>query len=225
MDVDSTLSSTPLSEPKLNPRYFDTRVYGRNETGITVLDEGGRGTFFPDEETTLPEPGFGNSSKQKTGADYQEKSPALEALYPQWTEGQGEIGIAVRLVSNALSDLERLLEPCTNETESLNYFVLAETQLFQALSKARFNKAFEIVVSFCAWGVRNMELGLPEAIPLQRLCSALRELSEQPFLSINRAASLIAILEKQGWRGESPVSRSFEEGLSAIFDQEQIELV
>lgn len=222
----STSSSTSVAESKAAGTYYETIVHGRKETGLTVIDRTGHGTFFPDDETALPERGYGNASQRKIRADHQEEqSLSLEALYPQWVEGQAETGVAVRIVSNALNDLERLLEPCTTETESLNYLVLAETQLFQALPKARFNRAFEIVVSFCAWSVRNIEFGLPQALPLQALCSALRELSEKPFLSIDRSAILLTNLEKQGWSGESPVSRSFEEGLAAIFDQEQTELV
>lgn len=222
----STSNSTSIAETKATATYYVTTVHGRKETGLTVVDRTGQGTFFPDDETALPERGYVNASQSKIRDDHQEKeSLSLEALYPQWEDGQAEIGIAVRKVSNAFNDLEKLLEPCTTDTESLNYIILAETQLFQALPKARFNRAFEIVVSFCAWSVRNIEFSLPHGLPLQALCSALRELSENPFLSIDRSAILITNLEKLGWSGESPVSRSFEEGLAAIFDEEQAELL
>lgn len=217
---DLTVNSTVGSMARTGS-YIETEVYGRKETGITVVDDAGYGTFFPDQ-TALPDV---EKYQRRASFENQDSSPTLDALYPQWAEERGEAAVAVRLVSKALNDLERLLESCTSDIEALNYAVLAETQLFQALPKARFNRAFEIVVSFGAWGIRNSEFGLlEEELKIRTLCNVLRELSEKPFLSIGRASELIAALEQCGWSGESPVSQAFDEGLEAAFGNAEVEI-
>lgn len=125
------------------------------------------------------------------------------------------------MISKAADDLQKAIEsPCNGELEILNYLVLAETQLFQALNKPSFNKALETVVSFSAWGLRNIDLSANTPPSLQGMCSVLREIQEHPFLTMDRATKLTLDLEDQGWSDESEISHAFEAGLSA-FDKAQ----
>lgn len=210
-------AETQSPVPQVKPQYVETKVHGRDETGLTVIDDSGEGTFFPDDdlETNVPKVHFGKVRVRSSSSHTAEMSTPLDALYPQWQEGRADAGIAIRLVSQALKDLQKAIESaCSSSAEVLNYFVLAETQLFQALEKSRFNKAFEIVVSFCAWSIRGAELSTRESPPVQGMCAALRELQDRPFLNVERATTLVLDLERQGWSGESPVSRAFQSGLS-----------
>lgn len=213
-------TQAPIAQAK--SQYVETSVYGRDETGVTVIRDDGKGTFFPDIGTTPPKARPSGATGQSSGSVANELSMPLDALYPQWQEGKADAGIAIRLVSSALGDLQKAVESgCSSDSELLNVFVLAETQLFHALEKSRFNKAFEIVVSFCAWALRNAELSTQEPPSLQGMCAVLRELQDRPFLNVERATSLILDIERQGWSGESPISRAFQDGLSAFDDMQQ----
>ena len=217
----SVSEETQSPVAQVQPQYIETSVYGRDETGLTVIADNGKGTFFPDSGTIVPKTPIGKVRVRSPSSVTNEMPIPLDALYPQWQEGRADAGIAIRLVSQALRDLQKAVESaCGSSAEMLNYFVLAETQLFQATEKSRFNKAFEIVVSFCAWGIRGAELSTQEPPSIQGMCAALREIQDRPFLNIERATTIILDLERQGWSGESPISRAFQDGLSA-FDNTQ----
>ena len=212
---------TQLPEAQSNRLiYVETTVHGRDETGLTIVGRSGKGEFFPDQ-TAVP-PLYRSKQVQQGDPNFTSRNITTNSLYPHWESGTADAGIAIHLVSQALEDLNSAAEsPQRNETDIMNYIVLAETQLFQALEKARFNKAFEIVVRFCAWAVRNAQFGMSESPPIQGVCAALRELQEQPFLSIDRATTLISELQKQGWADTSTITNAFQQGLSAFYEAEQ----
>ncbi|HUX90720.1 MAG TPA: hypothetical protein VMV48_08530 [Gallionellaceae bacterium] len=214
----STLANTIVNKPY----QVDTRVLGSNETGITCIDEEGRGLFIPDV-TEIPIPPKSKDVIDLPGSKSvgNKSSVSISELYPHWQENKVDTSIVIRLISKASDDLQIAVESsCSSELEIINYLVLAETQLFQALNRARFNKALETVISFCAWGLRNVDLSAKNSPSLQGMNSVLRELQDHPFITMDRATKLIMDLEEQGWSDESEISHAFDVGLSG-FDQAQ----
>jgi hypothetical protein len=207
--------STARAFETLKARFIDTRVSGSDETGVTVVDPSGKGTFFPDSGTPTLEFDETNFSANNEFLNEAESLAPLEALYPHWSENETDIGLAVHLLSKALADLQALAETsCASPAEVLNYLVLAEANLFAAADRSKSNKPLEIGVRFCAWAVRNQEATSGELPSIQGICSAIREFQEHPFLAISRVIDITGDLEKLGWSGDSDVSAAFDLGLS-----------
>lgn len=211
----ANITSSPSSG-----KVFDTRVAGRDETGLTVIEPTGKAVFIPESPTSATE-----GAPPVAPSDLRLATDVpITALYPHWQEGQADAGVALRGISQAIADLDRAIDLSgDNNPQFLNLLVLAEAQLFKALPKTRFNKALELVVRFSAWALRNAELSDPQTLSLEAMCAVLRELEEQPFLDIRRATNLLTQLEKRGWSGVSPISKLLEEGLSAFDGAEQQE--
>lgn len=190
--------------------FVRTRVAGTGEAGTTLIENARSAVFFPTDTTRVAV--RGDSLAEDRISD--NNAVGVSDLYPHWEEGRTDAGIAVRFVSLAVKDLQQAIEMSDDMSpEFLNHMVLAETSLFQTLSKAHFNKAFASVIDFCAWGIRNAAFESPNKPSLEGLCSALRELQEQPFVDMNRATDIVLELENQGWSGESPISQAFREGM------------
>jgi hypothetical protein len=212
----SSAATTQLPK-KIKPgEYIETEVHGSRETGVTIVNESGRGTFFPDDETKISS----QTTKSKVFISFpynkNEKAITLDALYPQWKETETETVKAISLVKKSFTELQNVVEnPCISPAEVLNVLLIAETLLFQALENSKFNKAFELVVSFCAWALKNIEL--KENSPsFQGMCVALREIQEKPFIKLDRATRIIIELEKHGWSDESELSIAFNSGLNKL---------
>jgi hypothetical protein len=209
---DTDVDTTPGARQSEAIHYIETIDAADETTGLTIVDQSGRGVFIRDEGTKVP-PRIGTAASPPHHAE--QRITSIKALYPHWEDTQADAGIATRLVSLALRDLEAAADLSSDSgPEFFNHLVLAEGSLFQAVDKSRFNKAFEIVVHFCAWGLRNGALENPRTLSIQGMCSALREVQDSPFLLIDRAATIVTGLEKQGWNGESTVSRLFKQALA-----------
>jgi hypothetical protein len=216
LDSQEETTRPPIGE--LAPVYIETTVAGDRATGITVVDEKGKGTFFPDETGVKLSD---KASSARTNEPLRATAP-VHALYPHWEEGKSTAGLAIGSVSLAMKDLEAAAEISEDSNpQFLTLFQLAETDLFRALTQARFNKSFELVVYFCAWALRNAAFSDSRTLSLQGMISVLRELQESPFIQINRATELVTGLEMQGWNGESKVGKLFAQGLATSRRQEQ----
>ena len=186
-----------------------------DETGLTIIGDDGLGVYFPDNPTNTNILPLKGGSLLKGVAARSAPTVSIEKLYPHWGgEDQGP-GQAVRSVRIASTELHQTMESiCCSELELTSALVLADSQLFKALKFAGFNKALELVLYFCAWALRNGENEIDRLPQLQGICSVLNELEGNPFLSIDRATQIILDLEEQGWSGESPISRAFENSLN-----------
>lgn len=213
---------SPTELPVVNQPYqIATKVLGSDETGITVVDEEGQGLFIPDTMGTQLPNYSGEAQGILISSINNVTDVSIRDLYPHWEESKTDTGVAIRLLSKATDDLQQAIEShCNSGIEILNYLVFAETQLFQALGKSGFSKPLETVVSFCAWGLRNIDLSSSAPPSLSGLTSALKEIQENPFIDMNRATRLIMDLEDQGWSDESPISHAFEAGMEAYKSQD-----
>jgi hypothetical protein len=200
-------ATAPASSPL---RYIETTVHGTTQTGLTVLGADGKAVFFGDEVTRLPEPSSSSTAPRASEADV-----PTSKLYPHWHVEPADIGLAVRAVGQAVQELQKAIEAGEDSPGFLNAAVIAQKHLFEALPHSTFNRAFELLVQAMAWGLKNYDIGKDGKAPsVTTLCAVLREIREQPFLELQRAAKLLKGLESQGWVARSPIETAFEKGFT-----------
>ena len=206
-------SAEPTTHKPESPRatktgaFFKTRIANSNETGFTIIEDEENAVFFRSDSSAI-------TGDTEVIDKPPERHAPVTRLYPHWEDDSTETGLALKLLQDVSRRLDAAAEAGVDEPGSLNHIVRAEGMLFQALKSSRFHRPFEMAISFCAWALRNVG-GNGKGIPsLQGMTSALRNLEEQPLLSLSQASTLIRNLEKQGWSGQSPIEIAFRLGLA-----------
>lgn len=132
---------------------------------------------------------------------------SIERLYPHVYDESAESGQALLYVQSALSDVHAALDDYSNA--DLPAISTRLSQVAAAMNKAHpltyFNESFGAVISFIRRATliaNSSDVSLPS---LNALLSALRALSSNPMLDLDKASEIVEELSLLGWNGEHAV--------------------
>lgn len=213
----SDLPATTAAKPEASTTVmYETKVHGRDETGLTILGKNGRADFYPDEPQRPRVEEFAppHSNLAPSG-----ETSDIFSLYPHWGDASVIAGKSIRSVRSALDVLlEHSGSQCASDMESVNALLLVEAHLFEAAEAAFDNRPLELLLHFCAWAVVNAQQTPTERSAWNGLAANLKECCEHPFMATERAYAMIQRLSQMGWNGESEASMAFAAALELSDD-------